>query len=95
MMGTNARVEQLDNHKNQYIIYTDDMVMFQSYKTLVAVWDYDTQIISLNNDYQASKTTQKHLYSFIRQYTNILVFNKWDLCDAIGRGNIILVSFEI
>ena len=76
-----TKVSQLEN-KNQFIIQyvTDDghtILCFQSYTTLIAIYDYKTKEIAINWvmwDY--SKTTSKHLKIFINRYTPYNYENK-------------------
>lgn len=65
------RVEQLEN-KNQFIIYTPDERIFQSYNSIVAISIAGELILGRDWDY--SKTTLKHLYIFLENYA---YFRKW------------------
>lgn len=63
-------IQQLEN-KNQFLIKTKEYNIFQSYQTIIAVYDKKSQHLYLNKDYwDYSKTTLKHLYIFIIRYTN-------------------------
>ena len=58
------KVRQLEN-KNQFLIISDGFYYFQSYGSLVAVYDRNKQELVLGCDYDYSNTTRKHLYIFI------------------------------
>ena len=68
-----VKVYQLAN-KNQFVIeYSIDGVLvtcFQSYSTLIAIYDRSTTELYLNNDYwDYSKTTLKHFKMFLNEWT--------------------------
>lgn len=63
------KVKQLEN-KNQFIVINDNFVYFQSYNSLIAVYDKEKSVLSLGSDWNFSKTTLKHLYIFIDAYCN-------------------------
>ena len=71
---TKLSVENLE-HQNQFIIeYSNEkneiLSCFQSYKTLIAVYNRSTHELMINNYYwDYSKTTMKHLKIFINEYT--------------------------
>lgn len=55
-------------HKNQFTIYTDSYIYFQSYTSVVArVSYYDTPEITLYTYWDYSNTTLRHLYKFLEQ----------------------------
>ncbi len=66
-------VENFKNNKNQFII-TDTkkgIIVFQSYKTEIAVVDLQIGILTVaTNAYDFSKTTSKYLNLFIEEYTD-------------------------
>lgn len=62
-----AHVYQLEN-KNQFIIEIDGFRCFQSYNSLVAVYNCATHELTLGYDWDYSNTTKKHLYIFINEY---------------------------
>ena len=72
-----VRVRQLEN-KNQFVIDYNNagdphfsIVCFQSYATLIALWDQKEKILYINwSMYDYSKTTLKHLKIFINNYTS-------------------------
>ena len=57
-------------HKNQFVITDRGNIFFQSYKSLIAKIDRDNKV-TLYKDWGYSKTTMKHLYSFLREYSSI------------------------
>ena len=66
-----CKVEQLEN-KNQFIIkdQSKGLYYFQSYSSLVAVYDRNNGVLTLGCDWDYSNTTKKHLYIFIDEYCN-------------------------
>lgn len=67
-MKTNYhRVEQLE-HANQFVILGDGETIFQSYNSVVAIWDFNEHTLTLGKDFDYSNTTLKHLYLFISRY---------------------------
>lgn len=70
---TKISVEQLEN-KNQFVIrYRKDqeqIICFQSYRTLIAMYNPVERKMYINYNYwDYSKTTSKHLKIFINEYT--------------------------
>jgi len=63
----NLKVLQLEN-KNQFVIETNEKRYFQSYDSLVAIYDKQKQTLLLGRDWDYSNTTKKHLYIFIFDY---------------------------
>lgn len=61
------KVTQLEN-KNQFLIKDNNFIYFQSYDSLVAVYDKKNDIVILGCDWDYSKTTRKHLYIFLSEY---------------------------
>lgn len=70
------KVSQFYN-KNQFIIEDEESqkIYFQSYDSMIAIWDRNSQTLTLGHDWDYSKTTSKHLYLFIDDYCNIKDFN--------------------
>lgn len=52
--------------RNQYVIVNNNGTFFQSYSTVIAVID-DRKNLTLSDAWDASTTTSKHLYIFLRQ----------------------------
>ncbi len=69
-------VEQMINDRgngamNQFVIHDGNLLMFQSYNSLIAVVNYDTREIILGSDWDYSVTTGKHRNIFFRDYAHI------------------------
>lgn len=52
---------------NQFIIETNTTTIFQSYQTIIAKKDKKSGKITLDNDYNYSRTTAKYLRSFLNE----------------------------
>lgn len=65
-MTKKIKVEQFYN-KNQFIIRTNEKIIFQSYDSTIAEIDLNTRKIKLFTDWDYSNTTRKHLYLFISE----------------------------
>ena len=59
--------------KNQYIIEFLGGSAFQSYNSLIAVYDRENQKLTLGCDWDYSRTTQKYLYQYLRNYCYSIV----------------------
>ena len=82
-----VKVSNLYN-KNQFIIEVStlnkDYLIFQSYKSEIAIYCYNTKELYINEYYiNYSKTTSKHLYIFINEYTPYTAHNLKELNEAI------------
>ena len=79
---------------NQFIITTDDREVFQSYRTIIAVKDYDgTGTITLDAsalDY--SVTTSRYLYAVLREWTG-RDWTRKDVLRAIESGRFATTHF--
>lgn len=58
------KVQQLEN-LNQFLMENDKMAIFQSYDSIIAVYDKENDVLTLGIDWDYSKTTTKHLYIFM------------------------------
>ena len=82
-------VEQLAN-KNQFVITYENeqkqkLICFQSYKTLIVIYNQSTKELYINYHYwDYSKTTMKHLKIFINTYTIYGYDNKKQFADFIA-----------
>lgn len=56
--------------KNQFVITDRGNLFFQSYKSLIAKIDKNGKV-TLYKDWDYSKTTMRHLYLFLREYSSI------------------------
>lgn len=54
--------------KNQYVITNRNWTAFQSYSSLVAIYDRENKTLLLGGDFDYSRTTAKYLGQFIRDY---------------------------
>ena len=76
------KVEQLNDHKNQYLITLIDeegneVKCFQSYKTPIAYYYPEQHRLEINWDkWDYSKTTIRHLEYFITNFTPYLYKSK-------------------
>ena len=69
-------VEQMINDRgngamNQFVIHDGNLLMFQSYNSLIAVVNYETNEIVLGSDWDYSVTTGKHRNIFFKDYVYI------------------------
>ena len=67
----NMKVENMENNEgraipNQFVIRRDGDTCFQSYQSLIAIWDGDK--LTLGQDWDYSVTTSKYLYRFIKEH---------------------------
>ena len=62
-----AKVEQFYN-KNQFIIKTNNSIIFQSYNSIICILTDGEKNPVFGNDWDYSKTTIKHLYLFLYYY---------------------------
>lgn len=74
----NTHIYQLD-HINQLVVDSDNYSMFQSYRSLIAIYDKENRRLCLGRDYDYSSTTMRHLYQFILWYTSAC-----DIKDALN-----------
>jgi len=58
------KVRNLEN-KNQFIMENDKEIIFQSYDSIIAIYEKEKGVLVLGRDWDYSKTTMKHLYLFI------------------------------
>lgn len=82
-------VNDNNNHAvNQFVIKLNGNIYFQSYDTIIAKKDKDGQIV-LCKDWDYSKTTKKHLYIWLRDFTTyIYLKGEDDVREAIACGAI-------
>ena len=57
-----------ENVKNQYIITAPGCSAFQSYDSLIAVYDMKNYMLTLGRNFHYSTTTSKYLNQFIEYY---------------------------
>ena len=56
---------------NQFIIYTNEGVYFQSYSTMIAFIDRSGKVFLVDSALDFSTTTNRWLYRFLRDYANM------------------------
>lgn len=84
-----------DNGKhevNQFLVEMVENTYFQSYETIIAVKDNNNGNITLSQDWDYSKTTSKHLYIWLRDYTRHHVSGRDDVVELIENGTIKVVE---
>lgn len=84
-----------DNGKhavNQFLVETTERIYFQSYERIIAVKDNNNGKITLSQDWDYSKTTSKHLYIWLRDYTRHRVSGRNDVAELIENGTIKVVE---
>jgi len=88
------KVSNLVNDKgnsavNQFVITRNDKTVFQSYKTTIA--SVDVHGVTLDRDaLDYSRTTSKHLYIFLRDFTPFQVSTRKDVEKLINAGDIVI-----
>lgn len=63
LINSNGRVTA-----NQFVIWEDGSISFQSYDSLICVIDETNATITFGCDWDYSKTTMKHLNTFLSNY---------------------------
>ena len=88
-----VRVSNLHN-RNQFVIKIGSYKVFQSYESIIAVYDETRNDLYVVEEFiNYSKTTSKHLYIFMREECNLYtISNLKDLLKSIKKGNIILIK---
>lgn len=88
-------VENLHN-KNQFVIeFTTGgcrWLCFQSYTSECCLYNSTKRVLYLNKNCWLSKTTSKHLYLFINEYTHLSVHNCKELQEMIKEEEIKIYS---
>lgn len=88
-----ARVEQHD-HKNEFIIFVDDGIVFQSYDSNIAFIDNKGKI-TLGYYWDYSATTRKHLYSFLRKYSEYNAINSKKAVERLIKSGEIIYNPDL
>ena len=78
-----------DAVKNQYVILAPDIYAFQSYNSLIAIYDRENNILTLGCDFDYSRTTSKYLHQFLYEYCYPIyreLPNGKSLCDILRKA---------
>lgn len=78
---------------NQFIIRTPKAIYFQSYQSVVAKIDNNSNLI-LSENWDYSNTTRKHLYIFLRMYGYRYLCSAKNMRNAIKDKEVILKKVE-
>lgn len=82
MLSFKQRVNLLG--ANQYVVIEGDKKVFQSYNTVIAIYDMFTQELLLNgSEWQYSKTTMKYFKDFVNYETKFIYESKKQFEKAI------------
>ena len=65
--------------RNQYTIKTLEKICFQSYDSLIAVYNTETEKLTLGCNYDYSVTTSKYLHEWLKTYC-------WKLYKTLPKG---------
>ncbi len=65
-------------NKNQFLIESEEKIVFQSYDSVIAIIDKtkNENSLTLGIDWDCSNTTRKHLYLFLKDYYYLTVYSK-------------------
>ncbi len=86
-MNEVLKVTQLEN-KNQFLMEGSEKAIFQSYNSIIAIYDKENDVLTLGKDWDYSKTTTKHLYIFLDQMFRHSWSNlKEDILSALATSN--------
>lgn len=82
------KVKQLEN-KNQFLMEDEKQSIFQSYDSIIAIYDKENHILTFGCDWDYSKTTLKHLYIFLRDviYYDMTPEQKQNIMEALQSAN--------
>ena len=82
------KVRQLEN-KNQFLMEDEKQAIFQSYDSIIAIYDKEKHILTFGCDWDYSKTTLKHLYIYLRDviYYDMTLEQKQDIMGALQSAN--------
>lgn len=80
---------------NQFVIINGNIVAFQSYKTIIAIYDKDTRNLQISNKWNFSRTTSKYFYQFLRDYCSIYISTKKDFEFYLKENGIECVNYDI
>ena len=82
------KVRQLEN-KNQFLMEDEKQAIFQSYDSIIAIYDKENHILTFGCDWDYSRTTLKHLYIYLRDviYYDMTPEQKQDIIKALQSAN--------
>lgn len=82
------KVKQLEN-KNQFLMEDEKQVIFQSYNSVIAIFNKKTRDLTLGCDWDYSRTTLKHLYIFLKDviYYDLKLEQKTRIKEALESKN--------
>lgn len=83
-----TKVKQLEN-KNQFLMEDEKQAIFQSYDSIIAIYDKENHSLTFGCDWDYSKTTLKHLYIYLRDviYYDMTLEQKQDIMEALQSAN--------
>lgn len=93
-----AKVKNIINNNgnpavNQFVITDGDKVFFQSYDSMVAMWDKKARKLYVTRYWDYSATTRKHFYIFLNDYTAVRGTRE-NILQELRDGTIEMVSEE-
>lgn len=74
--------------QNYNEFHIDSFVYLQSYKSIVAKWDTEKQVLTLGHDWSYSMTTIIHIGIFMNHITNRKEHGRKEIQKAIDDGRI-------
>ena len=92
------KVENMINDRgnkiaNQFILTDESKKVFQSYKTSICEWDFNTKTLVLNGDWwDYSNTTRKYFKKFINEETSLTYESKKQFLKEIEQNDNIVVK---
>ena len=77
--------------KNQFVVEDGNTVSFHSYDSMICWIDHSgglgfDKVVVFGKDWNFSKTTRKHLYTFLNQHGLGILASKKAIEEAISRG---------
>lgn len=82
------KVKNLCN-KNQFLMDDEKQTIFQSYDSIIAIYNKENHELTFGCDWDYSKTTLKHLYIYLRDviYYDMTQEQKQDITNALQSAN--------
>ena len=95
------KVKQLINSNgnataNQFVIEDGNKTIFQSYNSIICAYDWDEQKLTFGCDWDYSKTTMKHLNTFLGDYIPVALWGAENIRKAIKKGyhDFVIVRYD-